>query len=168
MSSRKRGKERKRDSCALARFGYIAASGMVDMRVAKGCCGDVERAGGLEQDGEREAGRSGRLRQEREGQRRGEPGGSKRNERVVWGWEWRGGGMKRRGGGGREKGRRRREQLVDQYTHPSAGARILSLRVCSAAPLCSARLGTARSCCRPSLFAISLLSSLSPSPPPYS
>lgn len=46
--------------------------GRAQRRVANA---DLEWQGGAEGPGEREA--------------RREPGGSKRNERVVWGWEWR-------------------------------------------------------------------------------
>jgi len=68
---------------------------MVDMRAAKGMSRGVVEArwrtrGEAEgsSEGERDRGR----------ERKGEPGGSKRNERVVWGWEWRGGvGWGRRG-----------------------------------------------------------------------
>lgn len=97
----RRGRKREKDGCALARFGYIAASGMVDMRAAKGMSRGV--AGARWRTRGKTEGSSERTR-EREG---GGAGRAKRNERVVW--EWRG-GMRGEGGNDADEN----AQLVDQ------------------------------------------------------
>lgn len=115
--------EESHGDCALARFGYIAASGMVDMRAAKGVAGVQGRRAGV--GAGRSAARVERKVRTSERREEKESGGSKRNERVVWGWEWRrrNGETKRREGKrvvACREAQRRRERAAGGSIHPSA------------------------------------------------